>query len=60
MTLRETTIIEWETTPRELRELADTMPYFSGPRDIESEKGLILRIHLDQSKWLQEQAEEKE
>ena len=60
MTLRKTEIIEWSTTPAELRRIADGLPVWSGPRDIEMSKGVILRVYLDEGQWQAEQAEGKE
>ena len=61
MTIRKTEIIEWSTTPAELRRIADemdeTMEVYAhgvlGDR-------IKLFIHFDEGQWQAEQAEGKE
>ena len=71
MTLRKTEIIEWSTTPAELRRIADDMeehiltlePPFGtqiAPLYGETKGELKLKIYLDQGQWQAEQAEGKE
>jgi len=61
MTLRKTTIIEWETTPGELRRIADELAKPVTKSVLAIPYGEIcLTIHFDESKWLQEQVEGKE
>lgn len=59
MTLRRTEIIEWSTTPKELRRIADEMEEHVGQvYQTTQEKGLILEIYVDEGQWQAEQVEE--
>ena len=67
MTLRKTEIIEWSTTPAELRRIADEMEYNLTEANIKysytetiKEPGVWLYISIDESQWQAEQAEGKE
>ena len=65
MTLRKTEIIEWSTTPAELRRIADEM---EGMWDrgkykytkVIGEKGNFFKVVFNEGQWQAEQAEEKE
>ena len=64
MTLYEPTImqlrdiVKWETTPKELRRVADEMERGKGEIKVPI-KEADLRILFSESKWLKEQGEEK-
>jgi len=62
MTLRQTQIIEWETTPKELRRIADEMEGGLWPRIVaeHTNGNLELIIAFDEGQWQAEQVEGKE
>ena len=65
MTLRKTEIIEWSTTPAELRRIAEQMEKqcladFFHTVCLIQDKNMELSIVADQGQWQAEQAEGKE
>jgi len=62
MTLRQTQIIEWSTTPKELRRIADeiAVPSLepSAKAFFVNAPNLILKIKFDEGQWQAEQVEE--
>jgi len=65
MTLRQTQIIEWSTTPKELRRIAERMELEQSAWNIVDDtlirvSGVELRIVFDLGQWQAEQVEDKE
>jgi len=65
MTLRQTQIIEWSTTPRELRRIAEKMELEQSAWNIVDDtlirvSGVELRIVFDLGQWQAEQVEDNE
>jgi hypothetical protein len=59
MTLRQTQIIEWSTTPQELRRIADRLEKNLNELYQLEEKTLFLEISIDEGQWRAEQVEDK-
>jgi|GEM_PF-5260142 len=60
MTLRQTQVIEWSTTPQELRRIADRLEKNLNELYQLEGKNLFLEISIDKGQWQAEQVEDEE